>query len=428
MAVTAPTVTGTPQAFNFTTSGTTVTYTGGGTANATTFDVVLVNSDNVVTTPAGWSLVASAVTNQGSYIFAKSGGTTSASFALGGGVASNTGVLWVRITNATAVDQTATAQANASAGSSTPAATTATLAAATELVLSLAALHSFNTGTPTAGAWSTGYTELITTSSLSGANTTYTYSSAGVKVPAGTAAESPSYSWTNPTFERYTLVATFTGFDAGSGGTAPTGIAATVALGSPSASNPESATPGGIATAVALGSPSVSLNRSAAPTGIAVTLALGTPSASLALTTTPSGVGASTSLGQPNVSSTPGPNGVAVSVLLGAPTVSLNRSAAPSGIPSGVLLGAPSIVSVITPSGVLASVSLGSPSVSATVLTAGTPGSWYGLRVTDELNRQYAREEKGAPTSCPNDGESLQRNPRTGQLQCNYDSYVYTGW
>lgn len=186
--------------------------------------------------------------------------------------------------------------------------------------------------------------------------------------------------------------------------------------------------PNGIAVTTALGTPSVSLNLTAVPSGIASTVALGTPTVALNRSAAPTGISSSVALGQPNVSSTPGPSGIAVTALLGTPTVALNRSGAPSGIALAVSLGAPAVVILSTPSGISSSVLLGSPSVSATVLTAGAPGSWYGLKVTDDLNRQYAREERGTPLECPNDGEPLQRNPRTGAMQCSYDGWIYQGW
>lgn len=207
-----PSVTGTPQAFAFTTSGTTVTYTGGGTADSTTFDVLCVNSDNVVTTPAGWTSSASLINSQGSYIFTRNGGTTSASLALGGGIASNSDALWVRITSATAVDSgaTNTVGVDGSSGTATPAFTSGGLSAATELVVAFAALHGIGTAVPTTYTWSAGYTEQIN-GAQGGVVGSAVAASVAVKVPAGTAAESPSVSWTPGTAsDRYMLAVAFT--------------------------------------------------------------------------------------------------------------------------------------------------------------------------------------------------------------------------
>lgn len=105
-------------------------------------------------------------------------------------------------------------------------------------------------------------------------------------------------------------------------GAAPTGIAASVALGQPSSSIP-SAAPTGIAASVSLGVPTAALNRTAGPTGIALTASLGLPSA---------GSGASGA----------SPTGIALTTLLGVPTAALNRTAAPTGVSRTVLLGQPS--------------------------------------------------------------------------------------
>jgi hypothetical protein len=207
-----PAVSGTPQAFAFTTSGTVVTYTGGGTTGSTTFDVLCVNSDNVVTTPAGWSVPATLVNSQGSYIFTRNGGTTSATLALGGGIASNSDAFWVRITSATAVDAITpnTAGVDGSSGTATPALTTGALSAATELVVAFAALHGIGTAVPTTFTWSSGYTEQVN-GAQGGVVGSAVAGSVAVKAPAGTAAETPSVSWTPGTAsDRYMLAVAFT--------------------------------------------------------------------------------------------------------------------------------------------------------------------------------------------------------------------------
>src|SRR6266704_501381 len=139
MPVTAPFVTGTPQSFSF-------TYTGGGTANATTYDVLSINSDNTVTTPSGWTLATSRVVNQGAYIFYKSGGTTTATIDLGGGISTSTDALWGRITNAWGADSGATTVTgvDGSPGTSSFALTSAALSTSTELALMFMAGHNFS--------------------------------------------------------------------------------------------------------------------------------------------------------------------------------------------------------------------------------------------------------------------------------------------
>lgn len=214
-----PTVTGTPQAFAFTTSGTTVTYTGGGTTGSTTWDVLCVNSDNVVTTPAGWTSAANRVNSQGSYIFIRNGGVTSAALALGGGINSNSSALWVRITNATALDTGAvgTAGVDGASGTATPAFTSGALSTAANMAIAFAALHGVGTAVPTTYTWSAGYTGQVQ-GAQGGVAGSAVAGSVAIKTPAGTAAESPSVSWTLGTAsDRYTLFVAFT--DAGGGAT-----------------------------------------------------------------------------------------------------------------------------------------------------------------------------------------------------------------
>lgn len=289
-----PFVTGIPQTFAFTTSGTTITYTGGGTADSTTIDVLAVNSDNVVTTPTGWTLVTSRVVNQGSYLFAKTGGTTTATIDLGGGVSTNTTVVWTRITNAGAVDISATAGEDASASSTTPALTSAALASNTELVLAFAALHRFTTA-PTAPTWSTGYTPLATAVSTSAASSTWTYASVAVKTPAGTAAETPSLTWTNPAFDRYALLAAFTPASGGGGPVthSAAGTAAATSAASGTATAPVNAA--GTANGVSTGTGAAALVRAA--TGSTTGVSTSSGAASLTRVTAGTATGTSTATG-----------------------------------------------------------------------------------------------------------------------------------
>lgn len=251
----AVSVTGTPQSFEFTATGTVCTYSGGGTADSTTFDVLCVNSDNTVATPSGWTLSASRVSNQGSYVYTKNGGTTTATIDLGGGVSTNTSVLWVRVTGAAAVDTPAVgvAGADASPGSATPSFTSGVLAANTDLALAFAALHALGGGTPTSTTWTAGYTEKV--NGTNGGVTAGVYGSVATKVPAGTAAESPQFSWTNTANDRYILFIAFTAFSAGV--ITPNGLAIPITLGSPTVSASLTVVPTGIAIPVALGSPTV---------------------------------------------------------------------------------------------------------------------------------------------------------------------------
>lgn len=262
--MTTPSVTGTPQGFAFTATGTLVTYTGGGTTGATVVDVLCVNSDNTVTTPAGWTLAASRVVNQGSYVFVKTGGTTSATIDLGGGISTNTSVLWVRIKDTDGLDAPSVAAAgvDASPGSSTPALTSGALAS-TDLALAFGALHALGGGTPTGVTWSSGYTPQ--TSATIGGATSGVYGTAAVKVPAGTAAETPSVSWTNTASNRYILFVAFLASSAGA--VVPSGVAIALATGTPSVTYALTAGPDGVALAVTPGSPSVVIRAPSAGDG-----------------------------------------------------------------------------------------------------------------------------------------------------------------
>lgn len=204
----APTVTGTPQNFTFTASGTVVTYTGGGVATGS-IDVLCVNSDNTVTVP-GWTAAATRVSQQGAYVFTCDGGTTTtATINLGGGINTNTHVSWLRIAGTAGVDSgaTATAGVDTTAGTTTPAVTSGALATGNELVIAFAALHNLTGGTPTAPVWSAGYVQQ--TSGTIGGSPTGVYGNVAVKAPAGTAAESPSLTWSGTANDRYILVVAF---------------------------------------------------------------------------------------------------------------------------------------------------------------------------------------------------------------------------
>ncbi|WP_052720209.1 hypothetical protein [Actinoplanes rectilineatus] len=209
----APTVTGTPQAFAFTTSGTVVTYTGGGTTGPGVLDVLAINSDNTVSVP-GWDLVVSSVGFQGAYLYTRAGGTGTATIDLGGGVASNTSALWVRVANTAGLDVSVAEQAPFLAASASPAPSTGALVDGNDLVIAFAAVHNFTTA-PAAPAWSSGYTGL--TSGSSGSGTTGAYGAVAAKTPAGPAAETPSVSWTGPAYDRYLLAAAFRGAATGGG-------------------------------------------------------------------------------------------------------------------------------------------------------------------------------------------------------------------
>lgn len=432
MVVTAPTVVGTPQALGFTTSGTVMTYTGGG-SGSNLCDLVCINSDNVVTTPSGWSLATSRVNFQGSYIFYRLGSTTTVTLDLGGGIASNSSALWLRLKDVTALDSGATATAGVDAGAAgvnnTPAVTTGSLSTATEAVIAFAALHNFTTA-PASGSWSTGFTSAI--GGAQGSGGTGSAGDVGVKTPAGTAAESPTFSWTNNALDRYILVVALTGADPGGSTIAPTGIAAPAALGSPTLANAMDAiTPTGIAVARGFGSPTVANSMDAiTPTGIAVARALGSPTLAQSFTVTPAGITATVALGTPTVSMNVGgaiaPTGIAIAAALGAPTAAQSLTITPSGVAITSALGTPTVRMSIAPVGIPAPSALGSPTVTSDAPPPEptvTIGSWYGLLGILQAGRtEYAEDIAREPVACPNDGEPL-RVSVTGVKYCPYDGW-----
>lgn len=181
--------------------------------NAGEWDVLCVNSDTVVSTPSGFTAAESAVANQGAYVFTReaAGGegstvtvTTSGNF--------NCQVSWSRWSGLDTLDTTTSTQANASVGGSTPAHSTGTLAATDELVIAFAALHSIQTANQTSPVWSTGYTAITNVAQSAGASGVRGL--VAYKTGAGTAAETPSVSWTGDgCFDRYLLAVTFTTVD-----------------------------------------------------------------------------------------------------------------------------------------------------------------------------------------------------------------------
>lgn len=169
-------------------------------------DVLMVNSNTVVTTPSGFTVARSRVNSQGSYIYYR--------FAIGGESGSitittsgdhPTDLLWSRWTGGSAFDIAADAGVDGVAGTTTPAVNTGAIAQAASLSLAFGALHS-GTG-QTSPVWSAGYTALA--SATNGTGSTGVTAYGGYNTNAGTAAETPNVSWTTNASDRYILVAVF---------------------------------------------------------------------------------------------------------------------------------------------------------------------------------------------------------------------------
>lgn len=171
-------------------------------------DVLCVNSNTTVSTPSGFTAAPTSVSNQGSYIFRRKavGGegstvtiTTTGNF--------DTAVVHSRWGNINAADD-ATGTSSAASGTSSPSHTTNALAETNELAIAFAATHSFPGSNPTSPVWGGSYTALASASSGTNGNAVVGF--VGYKLTAGTAAESPSVSWTNTANDRDILVLTFT--------------------------------------------------------------------------------------------------------------------------------------------------------------------------------------------------------------------------
>lgn len=169
------------------------------------FDLLCVNSDTVVSTPADFTAAVSAVANQGAYLFRrKAVGGEGVSVTVTTSGDHNCHVIWVRIRGGNTPDVTGSAQANAAAAAESPAFTSSALAETGELAVAFAALHGFpGAGVPTSPNW-TGYTA-ITGGFQGGTGATSAGGFVAYKTPAGTAAESPSLTWTNNATDRYVL-------------------------------------------------------------------------------------------------------------------------------------------------------------------------------------------------------------------------------
>lgn len=171
-------------------------------------DVLHVNSNTTVTTPSGFTLNPSSVGGQGAYVYRRiAAGSEASTVTITTSGNHNTSVIWSRWGNILAADDAAKTAVNVSSGTASPAHATGTLAATGELVLAFSAMHNFATA-PTSPSWSSGYTPLATSSQGTGATAVAGF--VGYRLDGGTAAESPSVSWTNAASDRYMLTLTFT--------------------------------------------------------------------------------------------------------------------------------------------------------------------------------------------------------------------------
>lgn len=198
-------------------------------------DVFCVNSNTVIeglSDPTGGASITaaeSAAANQGAYIFTRkaTGGEGSTVDVNMTGTNHPTQVTWSRWSGLNTVDTSTSTQANGSVGTSTPAHSTGTMAAAGELCVAFAALHSTGTANQSTPVWTGSFTSLFDAPAVQGSGATGVLGWVAYKVPVGTVAETPQCSWSGDGCQdRYALTVTLT---AAASAAAPLGTSTTVA-------------------------------------------------------------------------------------------------------------------------------------------------------------------------------------------------------
>jgi len=181
----------------------------GGAAAAGDLLALGISSDTVVSQPSGWSTAESDVGNIGAYLFytVAAGGEASVTVTTSGNFATALGFLRYQTPTATPLDAVAAGR-NTVSNNTTPAATTGALAETGELSIAAACLGGLQVGNQTNIAWSTGYTNQVDQTS-GGTSSSDQHVFIADNPNAGTAAESPSASWTGNTNNQTLLVATF---------------------------------------------------------------------------------------------------------------------------------------------------------------------------------------------------------------------------
>jgi hypothetical protein len=216
--ITAPVISGTPQTFAFSATPTTVTYTGGGSTGTDVFDILCVNSDATVATPAGWTLEQSRIGGQGAYIFTRNGGTGSVSLA-----PASTATQPSRGCGFPGRPQRTPPPTGRTASTPPPGPpplrrpprrwpprrnSSSRSAPSTASAIGAPSGFSWSGRVHSSGSWRGA-----------GHSGTGAGNSVGVKTPAGTAAESPTLTWTNNASDRYILIISFTGAASAGGST-----------------------------------------------------------------------------------------------------------------------------------------------------------------------------------------------------------------
>lgn len=185
-------------------------------------DVLCYNSNTTVTAdpsdPAGGAAFLTAgnnedVGNQGMYMARRTAtGGEGSTVVINTDGDHDTDLIHMRWRNIVAADDARKQVANGSAGGSSPAISTNALAEANELVIAMCGLHSVGAGGQATGVWSGGFDAVEETSIGTGSTGVALF--VGAHLAAGTAAVSPSVTWSGPTAnDRAIMTLSFTTSD-----------------------------------------------------------------------------------------------------------------------------------------------------------------------------------------------------------------------
>jgi hypothetical protein len=163
----------------------------------------IVNSDTVVTTPSGWTILTSLVSSQGAYVYQRtatgSGDTPSVAFSPTG-----SSTTWSLIEMDAAVvgvfDVSAVGTETSTANQLSKATTTITTTGASgDFLIAIILIHGRSAGpSPTAPSWNNSHTALLATTpnSVTSSNHTQQFIATRVQSPAG-AVGATTCTWTN---------------------------------------------------------------------------------------------------------------------------------------------------------------------------------------------------------------------------------------
>lgn len=163
----------------------------------------------------------------------------------------------------------------------------------------------------------------------------------------------------------------------------PTGIASTLALGSPTiTTGAVDVTASGIASTLALGQPTVTTGAvTVSPTGIASTLALGEPTITQGgVTISATGIASTLAIGQPTITVgdvSVSPTGIASTTAIGTPTITSGLSVLPTGIASTLAIGQPTLTTgavTVSATGIASTLVMGQPTVTNGEVTVSVTG------------------------------------------------------